>query len=191
MRRIVEPTAAEDGLIEGIMDNLRRVFKAINDRSKLAERTAGVTGPQLWALKVLGERAPLHVSELAVRMFLHPSTVVGILDRLEAKGLALRRRLSRDRRVVNVELTARGRELVLRMPAIAQEMLLNGLQTLPKRDLRTVARGLQIQVRLLGAQGLPPQLLMSHEVNLPRERRARASCAPRAGTRGRPARWEG
>lgn len=167
-------------IIEAVMNNLRRVFKAINDRSKLAEHTAGLTGPQLWALKVLAEHGPVRVSDLAARMYLHPSTVVGILDRLEAKGLAARQRLTEDRRVVNATLTGKGKTLVRKMPAVAQEMLLSGLETLSSRDLAAVSRGLEIQVRILGAQGLPPQLMLSNEINAPRRRQSvsRGSVSP-------------
>lgn len=163
---------AQAKLIEGIMDNLRRVFKAINDRSRLKERYAGLTVPQLWALKVLAEHGPVRVSTLAARMYLHPSTVVGILDRLEAKELAARQRLTKDRRGVDVGLTAAGKLLVKNMPAVPSEILLSGLETLPARELRTVSRGLELQVKILDAQSLPPQLLLSTEVNMPRRRRA-------------------
>lgn len=169
--RSTSPDPAQAKLIEGIMDNLRRVFKAINDRSKVARHIEGLTIPQLWALKVLAEHEPVRVSDLAARMYLHPSTVVGILDRLEAKGLAARQRLTRDRRVVNVGLTPAGKTLVGNLPAVPSEMLLSGLETLSERELRTVSRGLEIQVKLLAAQRLPPQLLLSTEVNIPRRRR--------------------
>ena len=168
----MSPDPVQAKLIEGIMDNLRRVFRAINDRSKVAKHIEGLTIPQLWALKVLAERGPVRVSELAARMYLHPSTVVGILDRLEAKELAARQRLAKDRRVVNVGLTAAGKTLVKNMPAVPSEMLLAGLVTLPARELRTVSRGLEIQVRILGAQALAPQLLLSTEVNAPRRRQS-------------------
>lgn len=164
-RKAAAPPRAK--VIEEIMDNLRRVFKAINDRSKRAERVAGLTGPQLWALKVLDEHAPMRVSDLAARMYLHPSTVVGILDRLEGKGLAQRLKQQQDRRAVDVQLTMEGAALVKAMPTAAQEMLLSGLERLSERKLRTVARGLEIQVGILQAQGLPAQLLLSPEVNLP------------------------
>lgn len=163
-----DPVKAQ--FIEGIMDNLRRVFKAVNDRSKVTKHIQGLTIPQLWALKVLAERGPLRVSDLAANMYLHPSTVVGILDRLEAKELAERRRLSKDRRVVTVALTSEGKVLARNMPSAPSETLLSGLERLSARDLRTVSRGLDIQVRILGAQGLPPQLLLSTEVNVPRRR---------------------
>ena len=183
--RPTSPDPAQAKLIEGIMDNLRRVFKAINDRSKVAKHIEGLTIPQLWALTVLAEHGPVRVSDLAARMYLHPSTVVGILDRLEAKEFAARQRMTRDRRVVNVGLTRAGRTLVRNLPAVPSEMFLAGLETLSARDLRTVSRGLEIQVGLLGAQGLPPQLLLSTEVNLPSRPSAREEAAAEAASRRR------
>jgi DNA-binding MarR family transcriptional regulator len=43
------------------------------------------------------------------------STISSALDRLERKGLVERRRIADDRRVVRIELTARGRRLALRL----------------------------------------------------------------------------
>ena len=43
------------------------------------------------------------------------STISSALDRLERKGLVARRRIADDRRVVHIELTARGRRLALRL----------------------------------------------------------------------------
>jgi DNA-binding MarR family transcriptional regulator len=109
-----------------IIDNLRRVFQVVNEFSKRAVRTAGLTGPQLWTIKTISEESPIRVSDLARRMHLHPATVVGILDRLEARGLVQRTRSTEDRRVVIVELTASGQELVIRAPLVAQGLLVGG-----------------------------------------------------------------
>lgn len=168
------PRTEEARLIQEVMDNLRRVFQVINDHSKQAQSTTGLTGPQLWALKVLAGHAPLRVTDLAARMYLHPSTVVGILHRLEVKNLVERRRLATDRRVVHVALTAAGKVFVLRIPPVAQSALLAGLESLSRSELRTVGEGLRLQVKILGAQELPPQLLLSREVNVP-------ACEPEAG----------
>ena len=153
--------------VGGILDDLRRVFQVVHGYSKRAERVAGLTGPQLWAIKVLAESMPIRVSDLARRMYLHPSTVVGVLDRLESRGLVVRTRSSRDRRVVTVGLTRRGRVLVARVPAVAQGLLLTGLEKLPPRDLMAVSRGLRLLVAILGAHRVPPRLLLSPEVNAP------------------------
>ena len=102
------PPTRRDQEIADVLDNLRRVFKVVHGYSKRAEKVGGLTGPQLWAMKVLAESAPLRVTDLARRMYLHPSTVVGILDRLEQQAQVTRTRSEKDHRVVTVALTAKG-----------------------------------------------------------------------------------
>jgi len=157
-----------------IIDNLRRVFQVVNEQSKKAEHTTGLTGPQLWAIKTIAQDAPIMVSELARRMYLHPATVVGILDRLETRGFAIRVRSKKDRRVVHVELTAMGKDLVKKAPEVAQGLLVAGLEKLKSKKLINIAEGLDQMVGILGAQDIPPRLILSPEVNKPRKTTARA-----------------
>ncbi|GAB4239604.1 MAG: MarR family transcriptional regulator [Deltaproteobacteria bacterium] len=161
------PPVGRDEEVADILDNLRRVFKVVHRYSKRAERVGGLTGPQLWAMKVLAESAPIRVTDLARRMYLHPSTVVGILDRLEQQDQVTRTRSEKDHRVVAVDLTAKGRETVAKVPQIAQGLLLKGLKELSGKDLRTVSEGLRMLVGILGIEGMPPPLLLSPEVNAP------------------------
>jgi DNA-binding MarR family transcriptional regulator len=154
-------------LVMEIIDNIRRVFQAVNEYSKKAERETGLTSPQLWAIKVLADGTPLKVSELARRMYLHPATVVGILDRLEGRGLVKRTRSREDRRVVEIELTDMGRELVAQSPEVAQGLLVKGLETLDQERLVHLEEGLEQLVSILDAQEFPPKLLLSTEINLP------------------------
>ncbi len=154
-------------LVANIIDNIRRVFQAVNEYSKRAEKETGLTGPQLWAIKVLADGTPLKASEVARRMYLHPATVVGILDRLEARELVTRTRSTEDRRVVEIELTDKGRELVTQSPEVAQGLLVKGLETLSDEKLVHLEEGLERLVVILGAQEIPPKLLLSPEVNAP------------------------
>lgn len=160
----VTPKAVAD-----IIDNIRRVFQVVNEYSKKAERQTGLTGPQLWAIKMIDETAPIKVSELARRMYLHPATVVGILDRLESRNLVSRTRSKEDRRVVEVELTDLGQELVTQAPEVVQGLLVHGLETLPQEELLTIASGLEQLVKILGAQEIPPKLILSPGFNVPTE----------------------
>jgi len=147
--------------IPEVIDNLRRIFQAVTEYSRSAERETALTGPQLWALKILAQDAPLRVSELARRMYLRPATVVGILDRLETKGLVTRNRSETDRRAVDLDLTGAGRTLVANAPEVAQTMLIKGLETLSDEQFSQVLEGMQHMVRLLGAEHLTPQPLHS------------------------------
>jgi DNA-binding MarR family transcriptional regulator len=154
-------------VVSGIIDNIRRVFKVVNEQSKRAEHETGITGPQLWAIKVIGDMSPIKVSDLASRMYLHPATVVGILDRLESRGLVKRERSKEDRRVVKVELTGEGKNVVKKAPQVAQGLLVAGLEELPIKKLKEIDSALEKLVQILGAQEIPPQLMISPEVNLP------------------------
>lgn len=142
-----------------IIDNLRRVFQGINEYSRSAEKITGLTGPQLWALKILDMTSPIMVSDLARQMYLRPATVVGILDRLETKGLVSRTRSKEDRRAVDLYLTERGKQLAEKAPEVAQLMLVKGLNELSEKQYYMVEEGMKQMVRMLGAEHLTPQPL--------------------------------
>ena len=157
--------------VSKIIDNIRRLFKAVNEQSKKAEHETGITGPQLWAIKIIGDLSPVRVSDLARRMHLHPATVVGILDRLESRKLVKRVRSKDDKRVVKVTLTDNGEKIIARAPQVAQGLLVAGLEVLSTKRLQGLDSALEQLVCILGAQELPPQLILSPEVNMPRLRR--------------------
>lgn len=153
--------------VAGIVDNIRRIFQVVNEHSKLIERETGLTGSQLWAIKTIAEAGSIKPSDLARRMYLHPATVVGLIDRLVKRELVSRARSEEDRRVVEICLTAKGEELLLSAPEVPQDLLIKGLENLPNTHLSRVADGTEELVRILGAEGLPPQLIRSSDLNLP------------------------
>jgi DNA-binding MarR family transcriptional regulator len=98
------------------MQSLRRISKAIQDYSQEVSKKFGITGPQLWALKTICVNGSLSLGELSKKMYLHPSTVSGVVDRLEKKGYVVRNRRREDRRVVKVLLTPKGHTLITKAP---------------------------------------------------------------------------
>jgi len=158
-------------MVAEIMDNIRRIFQVVNEQSKLVERETGLTGPQLWAIKVLASHGALRVSELAGKMYLHPTTVVGILDRLEKRGLICRTRSATDRRVVDISLTDEGRTLVEHTPEVASNKITHGLESLGIPELTIIYHGFDRLTQILDATGLPPTFIGTTEVNLPKGRR--------------------
>ena len=147
--------------ITDVIDNLRRVFQVVHGHSQKAIRETGLTGPQLWAVKVIADAAPIKVSDIASRMYLHPATIGGIIDRLEVRNLVVRTRSSQDRRVVYVDLTKLGRELVNKAPEVAQDLLVKGLEVLSEEQFSCIAEGMEQVVRILGAENITPQPLHS------------------------------
>jgi DNA-binding MarR family transcriptional regulator len=104
-------------------------------------------------------------------MYLHPATMVGLSDRLEAKGLVQRSRSEKDRRIVYIDLTEKGRELVKNSPEVVQSLLVKGLEIHTEQKLKKIADGLDELVKILGVQEVAPKLIMSAEFNLPKRRR--------------------
>lgn len=147
--------------IPEIINNLRRVIQAINEYSKAAERSTCLTGSQLWALKILNATTLIKVSDLACQMHLSPATVVGIIDRLELKGLVSRSRSNKDRRTVELQLTPVGIELAASSPEVAEIMLIKGLGDLPDDQFNSVENGMELMVRILDAQAIAPQHIHS------------------------------
>jgi DNA-binding MarR family transcriptional regulator len=65
--------------------------------------------------EVLAAPGAWSVRRIAQALAAPISTISSALDRLERKGLVARRRIADDRRVVRIELTARGQRLAIRL----------------------------------------------------------------------------
>jgi DNA-binding MarR family transcriptional regulator len=90
---------------------LWRVEHALERASKHMEDSLGVSGPQRFTLRVIGALPGIGAAELAAVMHLHPSTITGIVQRLESRGLLKRVRHAHDGRRVHLHLTAAGARL--------------------------------------------------------------------------------
>ena len=77
---------------------------------RLAE--SDMTVRQLAVLEALLHLGPLSQSELAAKMLRTGGSVTSMVDHLEDQGLVSRARDSNDRRVVRVDLTAKGRKRI-------------------------------------------------------------------------------
>ncbi|MGE0867822.1 MAG: MarR family winged helix-turn-helix transcriptional regulator [Kofleriaceae bacterium] len=93
------------------MQRLWSLAHGLEVRSKRMARTIGVTGPQRLVIRIVGQRSLLTARELAGTLGIHPSTLTGILRRLEDQDLIERRLDAADRRRSRFQLTARGRRV--------------------------------------------------------------------------------
>jgi DNA-binding MarR family transcriptional regulator len=152
-------------IISNIMDNIRRVFQILNEQSQRVKQETGLTGPQIWAMRVIHEHGPINISDIARRMYLHPTTVLGIVDRLEARGLVSRNRSKDDRRVVWLELTQDGKDLVQSTPEVVRGLLGARLEGVDLNDLAEIDEGIGHLVKIFGVQEIFPKPMLSLEMN--------------------------
>jgi len=141
-------------MIQACMQSLRRIVKAIESYSRSVERRFDLTGPQLWALWELGRSGPLSLKDLAARMHLDPSTLVGVVDRLAAKGLLERKPDPVDRRRISLVPTEGALAILKAAPHPAQGHLLAGLATLEPHQIEALQASLGTLERVLGAEQL-------------------------------------
>ena len=155
----------KQGIIDNIMDNIRRVFQILNEQSQRIKQETGLTGPQLWAIRVIHQNGPINISDIAKRMYLHQTTVLGIIDRLEARDLVSRNRSKDDRRIIWVELTPDGNNLVKSVPEVVQGLLGANLEGISLQDLAEIDAGISQLVKIYGVQEIQPKPLFSLEIN--------------------------
>jgi DNA-binding MarR family transcriptional regulator len=120
-----------------------RLWRASHTRIAAALESIGLT-PALFALlNVLRAREGAMQQELGAAMGVDPSTMVSLVDELEAAGLAKRRPHPTDRRARAVALTPKGRralERARRMAEHVEDEVLRGLTATERRELLTLLR---------------------------------------------------
>jgi DNA-binding MarR family transcriptional regulator len=120
-------------LQEAVIDRLSGL-----DLTALGDLTIALTIQEFRALEFLAEAEPRKTKELAEHLRLAVNSVTDIVDSLEAKGLARRRRDDADRRVVRVELTAAGRDAAGAITAGMLEVYRTYLSALTAREQETL-----------------------------------------------------
>jgi DNA-binding MarR family transcriptional regulator len=128
---------------------IRRLMQAGELYTKELNKKYQVSAPQLSCLLALYENGPLPPSRIARQIMVVSSTVTGIIDRLEQKGLVERSRVSSDRRVITVSLTNAGRNLARNAPPPIQEKIVDGLRRLPALETDKIIQALMTLTRML------------------------------------------
>ena len=149
----LSPNNSKDPVKE-IVWLIRRLMQGNYLYNKELNKKYQVSAPQLSSLLALYENGPLPPSQIAKYIMVNSSTVTGIIDRLEQKGLVQRSRISTDRRVITVTLTDKGRELAEHAPPPIQEKMVEGLQKLPPNEIEKIVQALTKLTYMLDVQDL-------------------------------------
>lgn len=133
-----------------IIKDLRIIFRASQAHAKWVEKECGLSSAQLWMMWELFNTPGLKVSELANILSIHASTCSNMLDKLQNKGFIRRDRNNpKDQRVVELNLTDEGVQLLASAPRPAQGVLADVLLRLPDDTLDQLENGLKEFVKIL------------------------------------------
>jgi len=135
---------------------LHQIFQSVDVFSRQTLREFGVSGPQIWALRTIGEAGVASMGDLAQHMHLHMSTVTGIIDRLETAKLVTRERSQEDARVMELRLTPKGRMILTKAPEPPRSKAARGLQKLTSRELKQLHTALLLLAHAMDVDLVPP-----------------------------------
>ncbi|MFV0595921.1 MarR family winged helix-turn-helix transcriptional regulator [Shewanella sp.] len=115
---------------EQLLISLRRVIRAIDIHSRQLNKHSGLTGPQLMVMQKIAQLGSPLAKQVAEEITLSPATVTTIIDRLEGRGLVIRKRSESDKRKVHLHLSEAGRALLKESPKPLQEHFIKQYQNL-------------------------------------------------------------
>lgn len=144
--------------VDPILETFVFLYTESRRATKDVAREHGLTGPQVTVLKLLEGVGDLSLSELSDRIQARNSTITGIVDRMQRDGLVVRRRSDRDRRVIEIVLTPRGKTLAKAIPVQPMQMFASALRSLSPEDreaLRRILRAMSDHVRTLTEDAEP------------------------------------
>jgi DNA-binding MarR family transcriptional regulator len=106
-------------------------------------RSLGVTGPQRFVLRVVERTPGIASGELAGYLHLHPSTLTGVLQRLDDAGLLERKRDPADARRVLLHLTPAGKRVLGKRGSSVEAVVRTAMAKEKKNAVATAAEVLR------------------------------------------------
>jgi MarR family transcriptional regulator, 2-MHQ and catechol-resistance regulon repressor len=124
--------------------NLARTDDRIQIRFERLFRDYGLTPSQYNILRIVrGEGKPLPILEIAERTVTVVPGITGLIDRLERAEFVARRRCTEDRRVIFVDITAKGLEVLGRLDQPVLKLHETLMGHLSDKELRELIRLLE------------------------------------------------
>jgi DNA-binding MarR family transcriptional regulator len=120
------------------------VAHGLESTSKRMHAELGITGPQRLVLRLVGHYGQMSAGEVARTMHVHPSSVTGMLRRLEQSGLLLRRSDRDDARRAVLTLTPQGKRLNAKTAGTVEAVVERALRAISSAEVRAAQRALQV-----------------------------------------------
>ncbi|TDX48408.1 MarR family winged helix-turn-helix transcriptional regulator [Orenia marismortui] len=113
---------------------IRNMNKLLSQYTKEQLINKGLTLPRFKTLWMIAKLEPVNMSQLHEEMYIANSTLTVIVDRLVEDELVRRYRSPKDRRVVLLEVKAKGKECLEKILDIRQLFLEEGIKLLTKEE---------------------------------------------------------
>lgn len=122
---------------------LTKAQQSVHQLFKAELAPYGVTPGQYAVLKCLWDENGQTARQISDRLFLDGSTVTGVLDRMEHKGLIIKQPDPHDRRALQVNLTEKGSSLEEPLTQVIEEANRKALRRLDEAQAHELKQVLQ------------------------------------------------
>jgi DNA-binding MarR family transcriptional regulator len=142
-QRLVATAVTEESALDPVLQFLRMMWAVDHKLQSVSKRMTtriGLTGPQRFAVRCIGQRPGLAAGELATLLHLDPGTVTGILKRLEEARMIAREQDSADGRRMRLTLTRAGRAVDRRSAGTVEGAIRRVMAAVPPADLAAAGR---------------------------------------------------
>ncbi|TDO78276.1 DNA-binding MarR family transcriptional regulator [Halanaerobium saccharolyticum] len=112
-----------DKINNKIEEKIRNISKYLNEYTKDHLKCYNLTLGRFHVLRVIIESQPVSMGEIHEELHMANSTVTVIVDYLHEAGLVKRKRDTEDRRVVLLEITEKGREIMVSLIKKRQDFM--------------------------------------------------------------------
>ena len=136
-------TLENELVIKDIVESIRKLVHAVAINSQEMRKHYGITGRQCNILRSLYINGPTSSADLSRRLYVTPSNITGIIDRLEKKGFVSRVKKEGDRRIALITLTESGAELSRSIPDSIENKMISELADLDTEHVKFLAMAMK------------------------------------------------
>jgi DNA-binding MarR family transcriptional regulator len=141
-RPTIEPSGSKISTRDEVLGFMRLMWAvdhALQRASKQMNRVIGLTGPQRLVVRLLGKSPGMSAGDLARELHLDPSTLTGILHRLEERRLIARETDPGDARRLRLSLSTKGKQLVIPGTGTIESAVAKALKGRPAREVNAAS----------------------------------------------------
>jgi DNA-binding MarR family transcriptional regulator len=141
---------------ELLVASVHEVMRSLVHRVHPTLEAEGISMGQFWALHLVSSLRSASVSTVARHLAVSAPTVCANVDLLESAGLVTRHRSERDRRAVDLSLTAKGRKVEARVWGRIGRLMAAAAEQLPPDDVAAAVRVFrEMSLRLDATANIP------------------------------------
>jgi DNA-binding MarR family transcriptional regulator len=148
-----------EGVITDIVGSIRKLVRAVYLDSQKMSRQFGLTGQQSLVMRLLLNNGSMSSADLSRLMYVTPSNMTGIIDRVEKKDLIERVRKEGDRRVALITLTASGKTMSERIPDPIEQKIISELADLEMDHVQLLAMAMNQILNLIDTEDIEAESL--------------------------------